>query len=155
MTTQHLLWSGFGDRVKRRREELGLSQPQLARRIDVSDKTISRWETGQDAPTPERLDRLAKALHANPIELAFSVELEQVEPPAALREFLDSPPGRNVTPQERAVLASVRWGSIEPTPGLFASWAMLLRGYIEQSEVAEVARDFDEEYRAQKKKPTK
>ena len=138
--------------MRRRREELGLSRTELAHRMDVTEKTIYRWETGKDAPTPERLDSLARELHANPIEMAFSVELQQVEPPETLREFLDTPPGQKVTPQERAVLASVRWGAVEPNVGLFASWAMLLRGYIEQSEVAEVARDFEEEHQAQKRK---
>lgn len=153
MTTHELLWGGFGDRMRQRRESLGLSRTELAQRIEVTEKTIYRWETGKDAPTPERLAALARELHANPIELAFSVELERAESPAALREFLESPAGRNVSPQERAVLSSVRWGPVEPTVGLFASWSMLLRGHIEQSEVAEVARDFDEEHQAQRRKP--
>jgi len=32
--------------IRKRRSELGLSQPQLARFLDVSVSTLSRWETG-------------------------------------------------------------------------------------------------------------
>ena len=35
-----------GPAIKRLREEKGLTQAQLAERIGVSDKAVSKWETG-------------------------------------------------------------------------------------------------------------
>lgn len=36
-----------GADLKRRREELGLSQSELARRFEVDVMTVSRWERGE------------------------------------------------------------------------------------------------------------
>ena len=61
-----------GDEHKRRREALGLSQAQYARRIGVHKRTVSRWEWGgspipstavaalllvEGAPPPDELPR--------------------------------------------------------------------------------------------------
>ena len=35
-----------GPAIKRFREEKGLTQAQLAEKIGVSDKAVSKWETG-------------------------------------------------------------------------------------------------------------
>lgn len=48
------------------REQVGLTQQQLGDRLDVSDVTISRWETGQRRPD---LDALAAFAEAVGIEL--------------------------------------------------------------------------------------
>lgn len=34
------------NRIRERRKELGLSQEELARRIHVTDKAVSKWERG-------------------------------------------------------------------------------------------------------------
>jgi transcriptional regulator with XRE-family HTH domain len=54
---------GLFDRtVSVRREEVGLSQKELADRLGVSQQTVSRWESGTAIPQPERLSALAKLL---------------------------------------------------------------------------------------------
>ncbi|MGF1571241.1 MAG: helix-turn-helix transcriptional regulator [Nodosilinea sp.] len=37
--------------LKKLREEMGMSQEDLARRIGTSGRTISRWETGDSVPS--------------------------------------------------------------------------------------------------------
>ncbi|TVQ11238.1 MAG: XRE family transcriptional regulator [Leptolyngbya sp. DLM2.Bin27] len=37
--------------LKKLREEMGMSQEDLARRIGTSARTISRWETGESVPS--------------------------------------------------------------------------------------------------------
>ena len=37
--------------LKKLREELGMSQEDLARKIGTSARTISRWETGESVPS--------------------------------------------------------------------------------------------------------
>ena len=62
-----------GALIKRLREERGITQLQLAERISVSDKTVSKWETGRGYPDITMIEPLAKALNVSVIEL-FSGE---------------------------------------------------------------------------------
>ena len=52
----------FGNYICRLREEKNLTQAELAARLDVSDKTVSKWENGQAFPRIETLEALALAL---------------------------------------------------------------------------------------------
>lgn len=52
----------IGEAVKIRREELRLDQVELGRRVGVGQQTVSRWETGQAVPRPDRLPALAEVL---------------------------------------------------------------------------------------------
>ncbi len=52
----------FGEAVKIRREELGLDQLELGRRVGVGQQTVSRWETGAAVPKANRLPLLADVL---------------------------------------------------------------------------------------------
>lgn len=53
----------LGEAVKIRREELGLDQLELGRRVGVGQQTVSRWETGAAIPKANRLRPLAEALN--------------------------------------------------------------------------------------------
>jgi transcriptional regulator with XRE-family HTH domain len=53
----------LGQRLRARREELGLSLRQLAEQADMNDATIVRIEQGAfAAPAPDKLARIAEAL---------------------------------------------------------------------------------------------
>lgn len=39
--------SQIGDRLQRLRKDAGFSQAAVARRLEVTEKTIARWEAGQ------------------------------------------------------------------------------------------------------------
>ena len=56
----------FGDQLKKRREELGLSRSELADRLGVSRSAVGNYETGVSAPKEEVLLRLVDALHGEP-----------------------------------------------------------------------------------------
>lgn len=45
---------GFGERIKRGRQALGLTQGQAAARIGVSQSALSHWERGQGEPREEK-----------------------------------------------------------------------------------------------------
>ncbi|MBQ4382657.1 MAG: helix-turn-helix domain-containing protein [Oscillospiraceae bacterium] len=62
-----------GAMIKRLRERRGLSQQQLAQRLGVIDKTVSKWETGRGYPDITLLEPLSAALGVSVIEL-FSGE---------------------------------------------------------------------------------
>lgn len=52
----------FGNYICRLREEKGLTQTELSFKLDVSDKTVSKWENGQAFPRIDTFERLAREL---------------------------------------------------------------------------------------------
>lgn len=62
-----------GAMIKRLRESRTLTQQQLAQKMNVSDKAVSRWETGRGYPDITLIEPLAAALGVSVIEL-FSGE---------------------------------------------------------------------------------
>lgn len=69
MTNQYVT----GAMIKHLRENRKLTQSQLAQKINVTDKAISKWETGRGLPDVSLIEPLAKALGVSVIEL-FSGE---------------------------------------------------------------------------------
>lgn len=62
-----------GTMIKRLRESRKMTQMQLAEEISVSDKAVSKWETGRGYPDIALIEPLAAALGVSVIEL-FSGE---------------------------------------------------------------------------------
>ena len=58
-----------GPMIRRLREKRGLTQLQLAERLCVSDKAVSKWETGRGYPDITLLEALAEALGVSVTEL--------------------------------------------------------------------------------------
>ena len=58
-----------GAMIKRLREGRGLTQHQLAEKMNVSDKAISKWETGRGYPDLSLIEPLSAALGISVIEL--------------------------------------------------------------------------------------
>lgn len=52
----------IGDMIKIARQEAGLTQTQLAERLDIPFQSISQWERGKRQPKKESLQRIALAL---------------------------------------------------------------------------------------------
>lgn len=67
----------FGAFIQERRKELGLTQMQLADKINVTAKAVSRWERGVGFPDIHLLEPLADALSLTLIELMQSEKLEE------------------------------------------------------------------------------
>lgn len=61
--------TGFPERLRRVREERGLSQAQLADRTKLQPSAISHFETGRRAPSFDNLRVLADALNVSTDEL--------------------------------------------------------------------------------------
>lgn len=58
-----------GETVKRLREGLHMTQAQLAQSLGVTDKAVSKWETGRGLPDVFLLEPLARALRISVPEL--------------------------------------------------------------------------------------
>ncbi|MDO8525445.1 MAG: response regulator [Candidatus Omnitrophota bacterium] len=52
----------FGENIKHVREEKGLSQEELSRKLNVAQSTIGMWESGKRTPKLNELNRLAGIL---------------------------------------------------------------------------------------------
>lgn len=60
------------DIISKRRKELGLTQQELADKLFVSNKVISKWETGKSVPDTSMLVELANVLEISLDELLKS-----------------------------------------------------------------------------------
>ena len=62
----------IGGLIRRLRQERGLTQRQLAERMGISDKTVSKWERGMGCPDLSLLPELSDI---------FRVDLDQLLTP--------------------------------------------------------------------------
>lgn len=69
----------FGEFVSKLRKEKGMTQKELAERLFVSDKAVSKWERGQSLPDITMLNPLADALGVTSAELLNCGRLEESE----------------------------------------------------------------------------
>ena len=69
MSVPDELETGLGATVRRRREERGLGQEQLAAALGVRQQTVSRWERGLAVPRPRRVVEIAHLLEVEPAHL--------------------------------------------------------------------------------------
>ena len=68
----------FGQRLRERRKELGLSQADLARALNVSLSAVSNYENGQNAVREDILLRLFQILDVDPNYLYQDADLGRV-----------------------------------------------------------------------------
>ncbi len=79
-----------GQLIAARRKERGLSQLELAKRLHVTDKAVSRWETGRGMPALETLEPLGEVLGLTVSELLAGRELTEAElPETAGKQILE------------------------------------------------------------------
>lgn len=61
--------SKFGVFIAQVRKENNMTQLELAQKLNVSDKTISKWETGKSLPDITMLEKLSQSLNISIVEL--------------------------------------------------------------------------------------
>ena len=66
----------FGEFIAKLRREQGMTQRELAEKLFVSDKAVSKWERGQSLPDITMLNPLADALGATSAELLNCEKIE-------------------------------------------------------------------------------
>ena len=67
----------FGKFLSQLRKEKGLTQIQLAEQLNVTDKAMSRWETGKNFPDIEIFEDLSKILDISISELLEGKRIEK------------------------------------------------------------------------------
>ena len=68
----------FGQFIARIRKEKKMTQAELAEKIHVTDKAISRWERGLGFPDIQTLEPLAQVLGISVLELMRSEKKKPV-----------------------------------------------------------------------------
>ncbi len=68
-----------GAYIRQKRSKLGLTQKELANRINCTDKAISRWETGRGFPDVSILELLSKELGVTVNELMLGEDISHEE----------------------------------------------------------------------------
>lgn len=66
------------DIISKRRKELGMTQQELANKLFISDKVVSKWETGKSIPDTSILVDLSKALEISLENLLESKEVNEL-----------------------------------------------------------------------------
>lgn len=59
----------IGNKISARRKEQGMTQKDLAEKLHVTDKSVSKWETGTHYPDIAIMEDLAAALGISVVEL--------------------------------------------------------------------------------------
>lgn len=95
----HNLSALVGENIARRRKQLGMTQDELAEKLEISASAVSRIESGQASPRFSRLEELANILQYQVADLfrrydkPLNVRLDTIEDmlrplPAATQEDL-------------------------------------------------------------------
>ena len=80
----------FSSRVKRLRELCGLTQLEIARKLDVSPAAVGAWENNRSRPRLDKLEKLAELLGTTAYELLNGNEPMQARPSSVLVPLLGS-----------------------------------------------------------------
>lgn len=78
----------FSSRVKRLRELCGLTQLEVARKLDVSPAAVGAWENNRSRPRLDKLEKLAELLGTTAYELLNGNEPMQARPSSVLVPLL-------------------------------------------------------------------
>lgn len=80
----------IGSRIKERREELGITQTELAKRLGVSKGAIGNYETDANSPRASTMYKIFEILQcdANYLYQDEIGERETIVPPASDRKLL-------------------------------------------------------------------
>ena len=81
----------FGDKIREARKAAGLTQRQLADKVNVSNTSISNWEKNLSRPDPDTIQHLCWALNVQP-NYFFAVE----ESPALPANIIPMPEMRKI-----------------------------------------------------------
>ncbi|GFO58754.1 hypothetical protein GMST_10790 [Geomonas silvestris] len=80
----------LGARIKELRRRVGMSQDQLAERVGIEGKYISRIEVGRRSPSLETLEKIADSLDVEMKELFdFSHHSPEVASPRGIERALE------------------------------------------------------------------
>lgn len=69
-----------GKYIADKRKSLGLTQKQVAEKLGMSDKSVSKWERGESLPTVDNLYALSRLLHTSVDDILIGEKERDDEP---------------------------------------------------------------------------
>ena len=70
--------NSIGDRIKEKRKELGITQAELGKKLNITDRAVSKWEQGEGDPNLSIIPDIAKVLGVSLDYLLLGKENEPV-----------------------------------------------------------------------------
>ena len=110
----------FAAFIQQRRKELGMKQSDLAEKIHVTDKAVSRWERAVGFPDIRLLEPLAQALEVSLTELLQCRRMEMPETEALAEETETILQKQKKLSWQRRVILWLGYGVI-----LAAAWVLI------------------------------
>lgn len=77
----------LSEKIRKYRKQAGLSQEELADRLEVSRQAVSKWEMGQSAPDPEKIVRMSELFGISTDELLREQPAQNAAAPAPQAAF--------------------------------------------------------------------
>ena len=98
--------SETGKFISSKRREKGLTQKQLAEKLGVTDKAVSKWETGRGMPDVSVLEELSKELEVSVSEILNGGEVEkELLPQTADKIIVDTMKASNKKVNKKRLMA--------------------------------------------------
>lgn len=97
-----------GKLLKERRNELALTQRQVANQVGVTEATVSRWESGDiDNMRRDKIANLANALRVSPLLIMGIDDAEHFHKPVNSEELELLDDYREVNAEDRSLVRSM------------------------------------------------
>lgn len=104
------------------RKELGLTQKELAEKLEVTDKAISRWETGKGLPDTSLLKPLAEIFGVSVGELLSGKRMDDSQIKSQADHIILESLGYEERQEKwKGILRYVFWGILVALGGMFFS----------------------------------
>ena len=117
------------------RKELGLTQKELAEKLEVTDKAISRWETGKGLPDTSLLKPLAEIFGVSVGELLSGKRMDDSQiKNQADHIILESLSYEESQEKWKGILRYVFWGILVALGGFF--FALVLARFATSKDAA-------------------
>lgn len=114
----------FSSRVKRLRELCGLTQLEVARKLDVSPAAVGAWENNRSRPRLDKLEKLAELLGTTAYDLLNGNEPMRARPSSVLVPLLGTTHmGEFSDEDECDRMVEVPASVVEAHPGGFCVYA--------------------------------
>ena len=109
----------FSEKLIKLRKQAGLSQEQLAEKLNVSRQAVSRWENGETMPETAKVIQLGKLFEVS-LDYLLTDETEKTPPVVGAPEVEGAPSLREPEPAPQPVESIAR----KTAPRMIAGWIL-------------------------------
>lgn len=118
----------IGEKISSLRKEKGLTQKELADRLSVTDKAISKWETGVHFPDIAILENLAEELGITVSELLGFEDATKEEVIKGMTLVSDEEKKKIKAQMKGRAIELIVYGAIGFPTSIYLSWILHLQG---------------------------